>query len=128
MGWRPWELERIAHPRDFAQAITGYRWRLDWDLDCAAFVAYYVLLSTGGGKRKDGSEIALSDVLGRDLFAPLVPPLEPDAATREELEWEQAEREAKAERAKMLIWAAQKARAARDRGEDPSPWVSGSDG
>lgn len=128
MGWRPWELERIAHPKDFRDAITGYRWQLDWELDCAAFVSFHVLVAMGGGKRKDGSDVGLSDILGRELFAPLVPPPEPDAATREELELDQAEREAKAERSKMLIWAAQKARAARDRGEDPTPWMGGGSG
>jgi hypothetical protein len=122
MGWRPWELERIAHPQDFRDAVVGYQWRLNWDLDCAAFVAYHVLIAFGGSERKDGTTLTLSDMLGRDLFNSLVPPSEPDEATREEREMEEAEREGKAERTKMLIWAAMKARQAKDRGEDPEPW------
>jgi hypothetical protein len=125
MGWKPWELERIRHPREFRQAIQGYYWRMDWELDCAAFVAFHVMVAMGGSKKQDGTTFQLSDILGRELFNPLVPPTELDAATQEEREMEAAAQAARAERAKLQIWAAMKAREARQRGEDPEPWSGG---
>jgi len=127
MGWKPWELERISHPREFRQAIQGYYWRMDWELDCAAFVAYHVAIAMGGGTKHDGSPFQLSDILGRELFKPLVPPAEhvEDEAARAEREMDEAVAAARAERAKLQIWAAMKAKQARERGENPEPWTRG---
>jgi hypothetical protein len=123
MGWKPWEFERVAHPRDFRQAVRGYQWRLAWELDRTAFIAYHALIAFGGGKKEDGTRLELRDMLGRDLFAePLIPPVAPDEVQQEEQAMEEAEREAQAERAKLQIYAAMKARQARERGEDPSSW------
>lgn len=123
MGWRPWELERIEHPRDFLEAIKGYQWRQAWALDLAAFAAFHAY-SAAGAKKKDESPLTMEDILGREPFAPLLPPAEMSEADRERQELEDAERVARQERAKLMIWAAQKARVARERGEDPTPWES----
>jgi hypothetical protein len=122
MGWRPWELERVAHPRDFHEAVLGFQWRLDRDLDCAAYVAYHALIAFGGAKKQDGTSLQLSEMLGRDLFPPFIPPRELDEATQEELAFDASLREAQAERSKLMIYAAQKAAEARRRGEDSGPW------
>jgi hypothetical protein len=122
MGWRPWELRQIEHPREFIEAVQGYQWRMSWELDLAAFVAFHTIAASGS-KREDGTTFQPHDVLGRALFAePLVPQPQPSEEQREEEERERAERFAKAERAKMQMWAAMKAKEAIARGEDPGPW------
>jgi len=123
MGWRPWELEQIEHPRDFIEAVHGFQWRMRWELDRAAFIAYHVL--TAGGVKKnvgpglEGEPIGVDEILGRPLFDdPLVPTPELSPSELEEREMEEAERFAKVERAKLEIWAAKRKREAEMRGEE----------
>jgi hypothetical protein len=126
MGWRPWELERLEHPRDFLEAIKGFLWRQQQEMDRAAFIAIHVLNAAGGAKTQDtGERITIEHILGRPLCEPLIPPIEVDEAKREIDEMERTERQARAERAKLMIYAAQKAREARLRGEDPGAWSGG---
>ena len=50
MGWRPWELERIEHPREFLEAIQGFRWRMNWEMDLAAFIVFHAYGAQGAKK------------------------------------------------------------------------------
>ena len=124
MGWKPWELRQLEHPREFLECIRGYDWQWSRMLDCAAFIAYHSLVAAGAGKKKDGEPLLISDLVGRDVFPPLVPPVEETELQQLEREAEETERRARAERAKLQIWAAQKAKEMKDRGEDPSGFLN----